>query len=1708
MRFQRNLLATFLLISLLEAAPEGFTLIDGSAMPPVSNGRVMTIESGAKAIIDWNRFSVGAGEIVQFNQLNQNSSVLNRVTGSEMSEIFGQIHSNGMVYLVNPHGVLIGAEGQILTSGFIASTLDVLNADFMAGGDLIFAGNAEGQIYNMGTIRCPFGDAILIGRVVRNEGAISAPNGVGGLAASVEVLVKQSGNARIFVQAAADSSVFVEQAGTIEAMSAEMRTGYSPYSKGINHPGITEATAVAHEGGRIYLVAEGSVSSVGGAVKAPKGEIQILGDRVAILEQAWIDASSDFGGGTVLVGGDFRGSNASVLNAEAVSVAAGAKICANSRIEGNGGKVIVWGNETNGFYGSIEARGGPQGGDGGFVEVSGKMLEFRGIADRSAPLGNAGTLLLDPADITVSGADANIMFAANTYTATAASATIDTAVLATNLGLGPVTIDATAGPGGAATGNVTFTTNFTWAAANLLTVLANAAITVNAGVVISSTSASNAPLINFQANGTATGTYHGIDLQPGAQISTVGGNISMTATSGSGGASSEHGINILGPITSITSTSGNIVLNGTSNHGGGGGSGVAAGIWIDDGSISSSSGTVQLTGISNASSTANGQYGISIRGGTLISTVSSTITVNGTSNSTGALTNNDGVEIVQSSSISTQGGNISITGQSNASVGAGVGIEMLFDSSVTISPSVAGSTITMIGTGANSNGTDGNVGINCFDTTLLCQNGTINMTGNGRGNGDFNRGIVFSDTGAPLSSIDATNISMTGNGSITGADESQGISILGLNTTLTSRGGTFLLNGTAGLAGATNTYGVSLNATVISTAAGAVTPPLVIQGTSGTQLGAYGVYIFQGSLSTVDRNVQVDGLSISTGGLSSGVQIESQTIQSTGIGNISITGNGGPGGVGTQASVGLNIIQNSLIEANNGSLTLVGTANPNSQGTQDQGVRIRFTSQIRAVGSAPIHITGTASPMAISTNIGINMLDSSFIETNNGLLTLNGTGGGNGTGGNNTGLFVGGSAQVRSIGTGNLSITAMGGNGIANNHGVDLNTVGQVNSAGGDIEIIGSCTASQPGIGVVIDGMSTGVNQSGSGTLEVSGTGGINDSGVTIRNNGSIRSTSNNAPITVTGMAGTGETDDVFLTTGGLITSTLNSPINVIAAANDCRLEDFGQITALGSGLITMTTARDLIVSGGNTTPGSYISNTTGNISLNVGRDLNVIGGTFVSTVFAQIGNPFSPASGSIDAPLIGRDVNVLGNDNVGWAVIGHGHPVMGSTPLSGDITFPFIGRNLNVSGSTVDNFEVFGFAQIGHIDRFGMATSMSGNLSFNVAVNVNVTGGTGGLIFPDQPYAHIGHGGQSQTSTVPSGNITFTNIGTDLNVFGGTETGGGGLAFAQIGHSTQSAVGNITFSNIGNTATLQQTDLAAYAIVGHGALYVASTTLSGNISFTVIQNDLIMSSATGGIGAFGLTQIGHIAPTGAGATLSGDIFGFVHDSMFFNGGTAAASAYARVGHSGQGGSTVGPSDILLIADHNISLSTTGPGIAQIINESTTANHCNVTLVTDNEFPAPPGIGPYGFFFSQNSLLTANTPNLGFTGQLRIYTARLNQNIVNATLHPHLLGFPINGQTIVFPPEGVDDNFNQFCFYYPNGPYFGPEFVIYYKTPCPPGSTLVDLTGTIIDAQIANDQLRYLLPFKFPSHVFRYCFDQSACWPEHFKMPKEWEEIR
>ncbi|MHC4984482.1 MAG: hypothetical protein ACYTF6_15110, partial [Planctomycetota bacterium] len=131
------------------------------------------------------------------------------------------------------------------------------------------------------------------------------------------------------------------------------------------------------------------------------GEVQVLGEDVAITGNATIDASGDLGGGQVLIGGDYQGSNPDVLNAFRTQVEAGSVVRADALSIGDGGKVIVWSDECTRFSGAVSAAGGPLGGNGGLVEVSGGYLDFQGQVCTLAPKGTVGTLLLDPTDLII-----------------------------------------------------------------------------------------------------------------------------------------------------------------------------------------------------------------------------------------------------------------------------------------------------------------------------------------------------------------------------------------------------------------------------------------------------------------------------------------------------------------------------------------------------------------------------------------------------------------------------------------------------------------------------------------------------------------------------------------------------------------------------------------------------------------------------------------------------------------------------------------------------------------------------------------------------------------------------------------------------------------------------------------------------------------------------------------------------------------------------------------------------------------------------------------------------------------------------------------------------------------------------------------------------------------------------------------------------------
>src|SRR3546814_2396546 len=86
----------------------------------------MDINQGSQnAIINWETFSIGDGYTVNFNQPGATSIAINRVLGDSASNIFGNLNSNGNIFLINTNGVLFGANAQVNVGGLVASALDI-----------------------------------------------------------------------------------------------------------------------------------------------------------------------------------------------------------------------------------------------------------------------------------------------------------------------------------------------------------------------------------------------------------------------------------------------------------------------------------------------------------------------------------------------------------------------------------------------------------------------------------------------------------------------------------------------------------------------------------------------------------------------------------------------------------------------------------------------------------------------------------------------------------------------------------------------------------------------------------------------------------------------------------------------------------------------------------------------------------------------------------------------------------------------------------------------------------------------------------------------------------------------------------------------------------------------------------------------------------------------------------------------------------------------------------------------------------------------------------------------------------------------------------------------------------------------------------------------------------------------------------------------
>lgn len=111
--------------------PTGGVVISGS-VAGIENGTVAndgTLTTNGHSIINWQDFSIGAGNVLTVNTAN--GALLNRVIGNNLSEIMGTLNQSGChpMFLVNPNGILVGATARINASELVLSTLDIDNDD-------------------------------------------------------------------------------------------------------------------------------------------------------------------------------------------------------------------------------------------------------------------------------------------------------------------------------------------------------------------------------------------------------------------------------------------------------------------------------------------------------------------------------------------------------------------------------------------------------------------------------------------------------------------------------------------------------------------------------------------------------------------------------------------------------------------------------------------------------------------------------------------------------------------------------------------------------------------------------------------------------------------------------------------------------------------------------------------------------------------------------------------------------------------------------------------------------------------------------------------------------------------------------------------------------------------------------------------------------------------------------------------------------------------------------------------------------------------------------------------------------------------------------------------------------------------------------------------------------------------------------------------
>ena len=541
----------------------------------VRDAQVLNInQASQQAIVNWQSFGIAANEAVRLAQPAQGSALF-RVLGTDPTQVYGSLSATGSLFLVNPNGVLFAPGSQVNVGGLLATTSQISDQNFL-NKNYQFNGDSTASVVNQGVIRTQDGGFIvLLANTVENAGTLIAEKGSVVLASAQTALLDMYGDGLVRVRLSGDAlSAAISNAGNIIADGGVVQMAANARTAAVNVNGVVQANSLVNRNGVIRLesgakgttLVNGKVSAQGVATGTKGGSVEVTGNHVGLLAGTDVNVSGAAAGGSILVGGDYHGDNSAVQSASRTYVADGAQINADAIEAGDGGKVVVWADDITRYYGSISSKGGAKGGNGGFIEVSGKrLLNFLGKVDLGAAYGVGGSLLLDPNNIVLSTAP-------DTNTTGFTAGTDNTEAFADDVGVDSV-FNVSAGGSFAgvgngrlitlqASGNITIANDF-----NLTTATGNT--NVSLGLVANNN-------LDVNANLTATGSG-AITLAANRNITVVAGKTVKTA-SGDLNVLADYNNAFGGDLTltgNISSTGGNILLQGENINGAGNVSGAS-----------------------------------------------------------------------------------------------------------------------------------------------------------------------------------------------------------------------------------------------------------------------------------------------------------------------------------------------------------------------------------------------------------------------------------------------------------------------------------------------------------------------------------------------------------------------------------------------------------------------------------------------------------------------------------------------------------------------------------------------------------------------------------------------------------------------------------------------------------------------------------------------------------------------------------------------------------------------------------------------------------------------------------------------------------------------------------------------------------------------------------------------------------------------------